>query len=60
MYNPDAILRYAHDGEAYLVREAQACGVPQVEPKRLTLNPAAPIVVLSVTILLAVVKLFIF
>ena len=60
MYNTDAILRYAHDREAELVREAQICGVPQVEPKGWSLNLAAPMLVLCVTILLAVAKLFAF
>ncbi len=59
MYNPDAILRYAHDREAELVSDARACGVPQTDPKPLLSYASAPVIVLTVTILLAVAILLI-
>ena len=53
MYHPDALLKIAHDREAELVREAQACGLPKAEADRppatsrrlvLAVAAAAPIV----------------
>ena len=29
MYHPNAMLKIAHDREAELVREAEACGIPK-------------------------------
>ncbi|MGQ0603379.1 MAG: hypothetical protein ACT4QE_16980 [Anaerolineales bacterium] len=31
MYHPDAMLTVAHTREAELIREAEACGIPQAE-----------------------------
>ena len=57
MYHPDHMLKIAHDREAYLVREAQICGVPKTDRQRrqFSINPA--VLVLCVTILLVAARL---
>ena len=62
MYHPDAFLTIAHTREAELVREAQACGLPQrVEAKaesawlpRQTLAVALALVVLAGVLVLLI------
>jgi hypothetical protein len=52
MYHPDSMLKIAHDREAYLVREAQICGVPKADRQRRPFSVNAAVLVLCVTILL--------
>jgi hypothetical protein len=59
MYHPTSLLRIAHDREAELIREAQFCGVPQVEPKDLTFAAKVLPAVIGVTILVAVLTLLV-
>ncbi|MGQ0600403.1 MAG: hypothetical protein ACT4QE_01750 [Anaerolineales bacterium] len=44
MYHPDAMLTVAHTREAELIREAEACGVPQAEGRTLWLTGSMLIV----------------
>lgn len=38
MFHPDALLTVAHTREAELIREAEACGVPQTEVRAVALS----------------------